>query len=396
MDWRTLLKIDLGALLRGRGEDEVPDGWRGPRYVLKGGPWYARLSRRDKDLLMITNQLAAFVRANVDLVGGLESLIPSAPRRRLKQLYLALVIDLSTGFPVAGSMRKRSRFFPPYYCDLVQAGEDTGTLAESLAQLAAHLEEKKTTHGTVTGWLTYVLLLLALQSLVVSFVLVKVFPVFDDILAEFSYGRTGGLRFLGNLVDFLDSRWYFIVVDLGLIVAAVYVVHRLFRARGYFDYFVGRVVTGVPGLRVLVFKRDLAHVSLVLEKLLGAGVPIDRAFEDAAALDINPVYRRALRRLARRVAEGKTLHDAMEREDRRLFPATFHGTVSIGESSGLLPDAFGRIGRLYQREVVKVRRVAVRALMPLCLALPAAVVLVITAAGFEFNTILIEIILAEM
>ncbi len=389
MIWRKILQTDLGDALRRRTQPASPGAWRGPRDFM--------IDRRHRDLMVVTKQLEGFVGANVDLVGALEAVAAGATRRRLERLYHALANDLTIGSSLAGAMRKRSRFFPRYYCDLVEAGENTGTLERTFAELSDYLESRKTTPGeSVAGWLTYVLAVLMIQAAIAAFILIKVFPILYEIGEDFGGSRPVEVSFVIALGDFVQSYWWVLLDGLFSAVVIWLFVRHLLRARGLFDEAVGWIVSGIPALRALLAKRDLAHISLVLERLLGGGVPLATALEDAAALDINPVYARVLRGLARRIFEGETLHNAMEQESHKLLPASFRGLVSIGERSGLLPEAFGRIGRLYQREAIKTRRVLTQGLMPLCLAVPVSVTLLVALTWFATYAALMDAFLAQI
>ena len=369
MNWRTAMRTDLGALARGGREPVRRGGWPGPRAFLPG--------RRHCDLALLTKHLESLVGANVDLVGGLDALARNAPRR-LARLYHVLSNDMACGASLAGAMRTRSGFFPRYYCDLVESGESTGALKETFTGLNDYLENRRGGRDTVSGWSAYLVFLLLVQGLLVTFLALKVFPVFMEINDEFGFEGPGSIHLVNLIGNFLFRYWW-VVLDAAIsAVVVVLVVRYLLRSRGLFDDAAGWLVAHAPFLNVLLVKHDLAHVSLALERLLAGGVPLDRALEDAATLDVNPVYARVLKRLSRRVFEGDTLRDAMARESRSMLPASFRGLISIGERSGLLAEAFGRLGRLYSQEAAKTRRVLAQGLMPLFLALPASVVLLIT------------------
>lgn len=387
MNWRALLKSDVSNLLHGGKEPPIRASWRGPVYLPRGRTWFARLNRRDSDLLLLTRQLSTIVSANADLVGGIESLIADAPKPKLKRVYRALVIDLSTGAALAASMRKRIRFFPAFYCDLVEAGERTGNLTQTFAQLIQHFEVKRRTNATVKGWLAYFTIVLILQAAVGAFLCIKVFPVYDEILTDFSTSIS---------LFSLRTEWLFALLDVILAILAVSLVYRIARRGHVFRLVAGRVALSLPLCRTLLVRRNLAHASFVLERLLAAGVPLDRALEDAAGLDVNPLYRNAFRRLAARVVQGEALHHAMASEDRRLFPAMVSAAVLLGENSGSLPEAFGRVARLYNREVIKIARVAAQFLMPLGLALPVAISLFFALTCFGFNATIINAMIDQL
>jgi len=166
--------------------------WRGPFYVLSNH-WR-------RDLLKVTNTLAAIVKTNASLTKGLEAAAREENRLRRQlgavqlagllqacavgvaflfmglyitfnsyefltlqavaifivfcfmgmlsalfllfryrpeeALFLALRDHLAAGRPLSEAMRGMRRFFPSFYADLVKAGEDSGRLAECLDQLS--------------------------------------------------------------------------------------------------------------------------------------------------------------------------------------------------------------------------------------------------------------------
>jgi type IV pilus assembly protein PilC len=352
--------------------------------------------RRLPALTLVTKQLAALISANVDLCEGLDALSRNAPRRSLQRLYHALANDLTSGLTLSAAIRRRPRFFPGYYADLVRAGETSGTLGKVLSELSAHLGEQKSVNVTIKGWFTYIGVVFAGQAAIVAFVLVKVLPVFEELFSQFGNELPRRFLFL-TAIRHVFFRFWWVGLDAVLSVLLVFFLMRyLLRQRGAFAASVGWVVSRIPILRILVVKWDLAQFSLVLEQLLAAGVPLDTALEDAAAIDVSPMYALAMHRLARRVFEGESLHAAMERESRWLFPASFRGFVSMGESNGLLPEALGKVGRFYLQEVVTCQRVLSDVLSPLALALPAAVVLLLNTSFFLAYTAMIQVLLNEM
>lgn len=383
MNWREILRMDLRVLLRGGRAYAFWASWRGP----------ARKLQRLRDA---TRQLRAVVHAGVDHVGGLEALAADAPDREVGHLYRALAQDIASGLTFAQAMRKRPRFFPRYYCDLVEAGENTGALEQTLAELDEYLERNGLVRREIQGFWTYPLAVLTIQACIVTFLLVKVVPVFTEIFKEFGWLSMPKMALLNAMSTFAQAHWPHLLAIAACVVVGYVLVWRLIRARGLFDELLGRFVAAVPMLRALVVKRHLAHVARVLDKLLAASVPVPEALDDAAASDVNPMYARLLRRLKRRTEQGETLQTAMEPESRALLPLSFRGIVSVGESSGLLPQALGRIAGFYEREARKTLRMLGGLLEPLSIGLLAGVTLLITSAVFEALVGIMTVLMDEM
>ena len=374
MNWRDLMRVDLGSLLRGdrpprvarrlrkKREQREPvfrirnESWRGPRYLRK--------SRWHHDLVQVTSQLASIVSCNAPLIEGLESAALDAPNGKLEDVFLAMREDISSGSAIAVAMSNRPRFFPRYYVDLVKVGEETGTLYKSLDMLRQTIARSSSFHDHIRGWLWYLGLIVSFQCLVASFLMVKVVPTFAAVLADFGATLPPATRVLIKIHQWLTPNWPIVFVYAGLVLMAWQFIMRLQRKRGLFNRAVGSLFMYGFVIRKIVVKRNLGHIAAVLEPLLAGGVPLDTALEDAALLDINPMYASLLGRLNKRVRNGQTLREALDAE-RWLAPASFRTLVSVGESSGLLPEAFGRIAGLYGRDVLKMNKIMADTVGPL-------------------------------
>src|SRR5690606_24402517 len=103
---------------------------------------------------------------------------------------------------------------------------------------------------------------------------------------------------------------------------------------------------GVPRLRQVAIKANLAPAVSVLALLLEAGVPLDAALDQAAQLQLHPRYRRLFGRLRDGVRQGETLSMLCAREGRHL-PGSLTAMIAVGERSGMLPSALAQLAELY-------------------------------------------------
>jgi type II secretory pathway component PulF len=120
----------------------------------------------------------------------------------------------------------------------------------------------------------------------------------------------------------------------------------------------------VPFLRGVLIRRDLAHLSAVLGRLLMAGAPLDRALESSALLDVNPRYKQSLMRVQGKVLQGHSLHEALDFE-RAVLPPSFVGLLALGEAGGRLPETLMQVAGLYRREALRSARVLLDLAAPL-------------------------------
>jgi type II secretory pathway component PulF len=376
MNWRELLYKDIRSFVgmtppplpekrpRRARRERRPGGWA-PHYFRKGKYW--------TDLLTVTRILEGFVHANVPLVGGLRAAAQDAPRYPLWRVMTGHEKDLAGGTSLSDSIRNNSGFFPGFYADLVKAGEDSGTLEQSFATLHEIIQHVVQRRSRVTQYKAYVGAVWLFLLAVFVFLGVKVMPVFLDVVNDLSaktprvsLALEGLLRRILETSEFCASHalGFFSLLVLLVIGAVAWKRNRRQRvAANFINVFAEGVVLYTPVFGRLLQKRTLAHIAQVLEKLLAAGMPVDEALDAAAGLDVHPWFADALRRIRARVSGGATLKESFEAEPR--FPESFCGFVSLGESSGLLPEALSRLSSLYRRQALKLERILLDVLSPI-------------------------------
>jgi len=352
-------------------------------------------------LVLGFNQLQMFDRLDLWAVSyfmGIAalSIVPGivvrARNGRLEAVFLTLRDDLAKGKPLSEAVRRLRCMFPQFYADLIKAGEDSGRLGECLEQLARETVHAFSLGRMLRGHLAYLGVVFLIQMQITAFIYVKCMPVFRDILNEFGQGAPSLVLTIEGILDwfyytfikasgvgpvskttfmqFILSPMVVQITVLALFISAVVYLgrrRRIFSTRG-----LAVVFLFIPWLRGLVIQRNLAVISMVLEKLLNAGVPMDQALESTAHAELNPLYRRIVEGVRGRVLQGESLSEAWQAENRWVarLPGAFLGLMNIGEHSGLLPEALKRLGEFYQRNAERRTRVLADALLPfgvLCL-----------------------------
>jgi len=407
MNLRDLMHLDLGALLRGKVEVGPPSQlWR--RRPLLGRVANVLLLPlrlvgdsllRRRPLRIVTEQLARIVACNAPLVPALDATLVDLPYRRARRSLYRLRGALAAGNTLSDAMKRQPYFFPRYYIDLVHAGEDTGTLSAALKNLIDLLTESERLRRAFVLPLSYLATLLVFSGMITTFLCVKVFPVFGEVLNDFGSSPLVGMpRPLQMFIRFGDRflalmRWAGLssartaaeLVAIAVVLLAFWLVWR----GGFIRLAANHAALRIPLVRRLVIKSNLSHVARIMEVLLKAGYPVDEALDTTATTSILSVFTSVLERLRDRVRQGESLSAACERESR-LLPSSFRGMVSLGESSGQLPDSLGRIADHYEREVITAGMVASRFILPAVVFLMASWVLIVCSYPFMMIKILVD------
>ena len=104
----------------------------------------------------------------------------------------------------------------------------------------------------------------------------------------------------------------------------------------------------VPGLRLAVKYLAVARLSMALEALLNAGVPVIRAWELSASLSGSPHLKRQIVKWKPQLEEGTTPADMVAQI--RYFPEMFAHLYQTGEISGKLDESLTRLHTYFEDE----------------------------------------------
>jgi len=414
VNWREWLRLDLGALVGGRGivakkPKRLPTGLRPRRKIFAEflaafarvplWPYLflerLRLTARHLALSRVLEQLARIVACNAPLVPALDELAYDAPDSRTLVVLLNLRDGLQEGLTLSEAMRAQPKFFPPYCCDLVEAGENTGTLHAVLTDLVKDLGESSRLAGDVLLMLCYFGFVLMTGTLITVFIAMKVFPVFFEILQDFGQEVPWTVTLIADAAS--TTVWQsevFWLAAWGCLILLGVILWIGWR-NPTFAHGRARVGMAVPFVRTLLAQTNLARGARILGRLIDAGYPLDEALESTARAHISPVYTAAFGRLSDHVRHGNSMAQALEMETR-LMPPWFRGTVAVGESTGRLPEWLARAAHYYERHARKATRIAVRVLFPLGILAMGCVVMFVYSSLFLVLSRLIDGMLAGM
>jgi len=295
-------------------------------------------------------------------------------------LLLRMRDHLESGRTLSEMMRRFPRFFPKFYADLVEAGETSGQLAAALEGLSEDTLRRITLRRALRPVVWYLLIVLSIQVILLSFIIAKVVPVFAEMLRETA--PSASLPWVVQMAQSLGDTVYhaghvktfelagnLLMMALALIGLGFLGLGPLgLRIRRHYALStcgIGLLAFPIPGLRRILIQQNLVVASVILEKLLKAGMPLDAALERVEQADLLGAYKHLFRNVRLRVIQGETFSDALKRcAGPGLVPRLFQGVSALGERAGMLPEALARLAELYQSNVEKRIRILYDSILP--------------------------------
>lgn len=297
------------------------------------------------DIAVMTRQLATLVRAGVPLIDSLSALMDQVEKDSLIKVLGQVRESVNQGIGFARSLEQHPKIFPALYCNMVSAGEASGTLEAVLERLADFMEGQARMRGKITAALMYPALMSVVGFVVVTVLMVTVVPkvtaVFDNIGQALPW-YTQLLIFISTM---LAGYWWAIAIVVAL---SLWFFRRWKRSPA------GRMKWDRFMLRVIVFGRlnqldAVARFSRTLSTLLSSGVQLLRAMEIGSNVLQNSYLQSVVVDAIGSIREGESIAEPLKRS--RAFPPMVTHMIAIGERTGQLEQMLENVARAYEADV---------------------------------------------
>ncbi|MGR8934459.1 MAG: type II secretion system F family protein [Gammaproteobacteria bacterium] len=296
---------------------------------------------KKSDVLLVMHQLTTLLKSGVSLDEAVSSLAESVQQAFLKKELSEISTQLRRGIAFSKALAASKINLPPYMFHLANAGELTGSLAESLSDGVTQMEYEQRIAGELRNALIYPSILIVSGISAVMIIFIVVVPKFTKLLTK----AKGDVPFLAKAV--LETGQFFNnhIAVIGAMIAALITLAVIalskaeIRQRGWDQ------LMSVPLLGVWLVEADIGRWSAMLGTLLGSKVELTRALTLAQQGVSGSRLRANFSQVTKAVKGGRSLADALQ--ESGAITATGYGLIKVGERSGELPNMLRSLATLY-------------------------------------------------
>lgn len=318
------------------------------KVVKKRKPFFDKKNKKitPGDITVFSRQLATMIEAGIPLVQSFDIVSKGQSNKRLKDLIEAVKHDVETGLTLAEALIKHPAYFNELFCNLVDAGEKSGSLDVMLDKVATYKEKIETIKKKIKKALTYPIAIMVVAFIVTAGLLIFVVPQFEALFKGFGADLPAMTKAVVNMSEFMQSYWYIIFGALGgALYAFIYAKnHSLDFAQS-----VDRVLLKLPVVGPILEKAAIARFSRTLSITFAAGLPLVEALRSVAGATGNIIYSKATDKIREEVSTGQQMNTAME--NTHLFPNMVIQMVAIGEESGALEKMLSKVADFFEEDV---------------------------------------------
>lgn len=298
-----------------------------------------------KDLLVFFRQFHALISSKVPVVYSLRAIGDQTEHKYLSSLIKDIANDVEDGTTFSEALGRYPDVFPKVITSVVNAGEISGNLDESIKHVAESTEKNYRITAKIRGALIYPAFILT-AALVVGFLsVVIIVPKLTLIIKDLNADVPWYTHMVIYIGDFMQAYWWAVlVVIIGFITAVAYYV-KTEAGRKEWD----KIQLELPIIGKLFQYLYLTKFANNFVVILDGGVPIVQSLNIVAEVVNNSIYRGIILRCADEVKTGGNISTVLVQSD--YIPGIVTKMVMVGEKTGKISESLASVGNFYEQEM---------------------------------------------
>ncbi|MEK7107810.1 MAG: type II secretion system F family protein [Patescibacteria group bacterium] len=299
-----------------------------------------------QDKISFARNLGAMIQAGLSLPRALFVLERQTKNRQFKKIIGGVAGEIKKGTALAEALKNYPKVFSPLFVAMVKAGEEGGTLANSLKLVSIQTNQMYVLKKRVRGAMIYPAILIILMLVIAIMMLIFVIPSLTATFKDLNVPLPLSTKVIIAVSDFFSAHTTLFFVGLGLFLVGGLVAFRSKKGRKIFS----TVALHIPLIGRLVKETNSARTARTLSSLLTSGVSAALAFDITAEVVQNHHYQIVLKAAGASIQKGNPLYQIFS-DAEKLYPPFLAEMVGIGEETGKLAEMLMEVAGFYEEEV---------------------------------------------
>ncbi len=341
--FEALSRDEAIELLQARDLTVVSLGSSGWLDAVKGISFGATVP--SKDIVFLSKQMATLFGAQVSALDVFSILADENRNKTLRKIMIEIGKDIQSGEPLYKAMEKHPKVFSDFYVRMIEAGEESGTLGQTLEYLAGYLERSYDVLSQARRALVYPITVIIISFVVMFIVFLVINNNIISVINESGQKIPIYTKIVFMAGDIFLKYFWIVILAIISLFSLFYIWVRTPNGRFRFD----QIKLKTPFVNSFFKKLYLSRISDTLETMLSSGISTVRALEISSKIVGNEVYRRVLEKSLEEVRAGGMISKSFAKHPE-IIPSVMIQMIRVGEETGSLQKILKTVSRFYHRE----------------------------------------------
>jgi len=296
--------------------------------------------------LFFTKNLGVMIKTGVSLPRSFQILSNQAKNSQFKKALKTISEKISKGKSLSESLSLFPNIFSSLYIETLKAGEETGSLEESLKILDNQMQREHDLKSKIKTAMAYPMIVLVMTMLIGVFMMVFAVPNLKVAFEELNVQIPPSTKMFLYLADFLIRNWFISIIFL--FVFAIILISYFKTKKG--QRLKSNLLLKAPIINKINKSSNSSLALMILSSLLRAGVPVVRALEITSGALSNFYFKESLINASRTVEKGGKISESLQ-PYKDLYSPMVLEMMEIGEETGETSEILRGLADFYEEEV---------------------------------------------
>jgi len=293
----------------------------------------------------ILNQIAIMLDAGMPINLCLSEAIKSTDDVMLKAIFENIYADVEEGRGLSDSFRPYAKQLGNLSISMVDLGEQTGTLAESIAKLADILQNIHDNRVKLKKATRYPLMTMGAMAIAFTVVITFVVPQFASIFSQMGTDLPLPTKILIWIEQAITNYGMYIVLSA---IVFVVVFNKMYNSNEELALKTDKYMLSVYIVGTVTKYAMLGRFVYIFNILVKAGIPIIDSLRAAIDIVDNKYMKQQFEKIRNAIEDGKSLYTGFL--ESGMFNSMILQMLKAGEDSGGLNKMLDKITLYYAKK----------------------------------------------
>jgi len=300
------------------------------------GPSRKRRRVKRSEVVAFAYKFAGMYSAGLSITRCLETLEEQTESQTFKLVIGDIRESVETGSSLGSAFGEHKAIFSDFFLGMLEAGEASGKLGETLEMSAVYLENQADLKRKVVSAFAYPAVVGATCLVVVACLLVFVVPIFSKLYRQLRVPLPFATRILVDLSFLIRGWWWAILIVAAGAVIGLRWLSKNPGTRAKWDAFKLNMPVFAKLNRMVV----ISHFTRTFAMLASVGVSLIDALDVASVVAHNHKVSEIAKELQGAISAGNSVARSLKKYD--IFPPMIVQMAFSGEEAGELPQMLAK------------------------------------------------------
>lgn len=298
----------------------------------------------NEEKYIFTSELAFTLKNGLSVDEGLKMLV--GQDNHISKHSKLILNDMEKGISFYDAL-KNSNEFDEYMIQMVKVGLSIGNLDVIFNQLSQYYDRQKKLSYQIKDAITYPFVLVLMMFIIVSVIVFKVFPIFENILKQMSMSLS--LMVSAKIISYI-----------GLILLLIVLVF------GIFMYFYYRSTKKLWLMNKLNIQIQMTKLTYLLSLFVSSGYSLMEALDIISETIEDKMLKNKIQAVKKDMIEGDSLATGLVKEN--VYPNSYGSLIVAASQSGHEDEILTTLSIRYQEDLERMISSFLNRLEPVMIA----------------------------